>query len=115
MPNKLTNALFHIVPAAMLFAALGHWPYSYYTLLRVVVTAAAVLLTAFAYQRTKSFSVWVGLFLVVAAVFNPIVPLHLTRGAWSILNIAAAALFVGHFVVDRHKGKQKDGICPKAE
>ena len=33
MPNKLTNALFHIVPAAMLFAALGHWPYSYYMLL----------------------------------------------------------------------------------
>jgi hypothetical protein len=38
----------------MLFAALGHWPYSYYMLLRVVVTAAAVLLTAFAYQRTKT-------------------------------------------------------------
>jgi hypothetical protein len=115
MPNKLTNALFHIVPATMLFAALGHWRYGYYMLLRVVVTAAAALLTAFAYQRTSTFSVWIGLFLVVAAVFNPIVPLHLTRGAWSILNIAAAALFVGHFVVDRHKGKQKDGICPKAE
>ena len=65
MPNKLTNALFHIVPAAMLFAALGHWPYSYYMLLRAVVTAAAVLLTAFAYQRTKT--------LVIAAVFNPFV------------------------------------------
>jgi hypothetical protein len=113
MPNKLTNALFHIVPVAMLFAALGHWRYSYYMLLRVVVTAAAGLLTAFAYQQTKTFSVWIGLFLVVAAVFNPIMPLHLTRGAWSILNIAAGALFVGHFVVDR--GKQKDGIYPKAE
>jgi hypothetical protein len=105
MPNKLTNALFHIVPAAMLFAALGHWPYSFYMLLRVVVTAAAVLLTAFAYQRTKTFSVWIGLFLVVAAVFNPIVPLHLTRGAWSILNIAAGALFVGHFVVAGQIGR----------
>ena len=84
-------------------------------LLRVAVTAAAALLTAFAYQRTKTFSVWIGLFLVIAAVFNPILPLHLTRGAWSILNIAAGALFVGQFVVDRHKGKQKDGICTKAE
>ena len=90
----------------MLFAPLlGHWPSGYYMLLRAVVTAAAVLLTAFAYQRTKTFSVWIGLFLV-----NPIVPLHLTRGAWSILNIAAGALFVGRFVVDRHRGKQKDGI-----
>jgi hypothetical protein len=33
--------------------------------LRAVVTAAAVLLTAFAYQRTKT--------LVIAAVFNPFV------------------------------------------
>jgi hypothetical protein len=114
MPNKLTNALFHIVPAGMLFAALGHWPYGYYTLLRVVVTTAA-LLTAFAYQRTKTFSVWIGLFLVVAAIFNPVVPLHLTRGVWSILNVAAGASFVGHSVVDRHNGKQKDGICTKAE
>jgi hypothetical protein len=105
MPNKLTNALFHIVPAAMLFAALGHWRYGYYMLLRVVVTAAAVLLTAFAYQRTKTFTVWIGVFLVVAAVFNPIVPLHLTRGAWSILNIAAGALFVGHFVVSEQIGR----------
>ena len=75
-----------------------------------MVTVAAALLTAFAYQRTKSFSVWIGLFLVVAAAFNPIVPLHLTQGALSILNIAAGALFVGRFVVDHHRGKQKDGI-----
>jgi hypothetical protein len=76
-------------------------------LLRVAVTAAAALLTAFAYQRTKTFSVWIGLFLVIAAVFNPIVPLHLTRGAWSIENTAAGALFVGQFVVDRHRGNRK--------
>ena len=57
------------------------------------------------------FQRWIGLFLVVAAVFNPIVPLHLTRGVWSILNIAAGALFVGHFVVDRRDGKQTASAC----
>ena len=93
-----------------IFGGIGQDHVQKLPILRVVVTAAAVLLTAFAYQRTQTFSVWIGVFLVVAAVFNPIVPLHLTRGAWSILNIAAGALFVGHFVVDRHRGKQKDGI-----
>jgi hypothetical protein len=53
------------------------------------------------YQRGKSFTLWIGLFLIVAIVFNPIVPLHLTRGAWSILNVLAAAIFVGHFVIAR--------------
>ena len=93
-----------------IFGGIGQDHVQKLPIFRVVVTVAAALLTAFAYQRTKTFSVWIGVFLVVAAVFNPIVPLHLTRGAWSILNIAAGALFVGHFVVDRHRGKQKDGI-----
>jgi hypothetical protein len=34
---------------------------------------------------------------LAAVIFNPFIPLHLTRGAWSILNIAAGALFVGHY------------------
>jgi hypothetical protein len=42
-----------------------------------------------------------GLFLVAAIVFNPVAPLHLTRAVWTILNVAAAALFVGHFIVAR--------------
>jgi hypothetical protein len=101
MPNKLTNALFHIVPAGMLFAALGHWPYSYYMLLRVVVLAAALLLPALTYQQTKQFTIWIGLFLITALIFNPFFPLHLTRSAWSILNVAAAVLFASHYFVGR--------------
>jgi hypothetical protein len=63
-----------------IFGGIGQDHVQKLPILRVVVTVAAALLTAFAYQRTKSFSVWIGLFLVVAAVFNPIVPLHLTQG-----------------------------------
>jgi hypothetical protein len=94
-------ALIHFIPAGMLVLALGRWPYGYYMLLRVVVAAAALLLVGLIYQQAKSFTVWFGLFLIVAIVFNPIGPLHLTRGAWSILNVAAAAIFAGHFFVRR--------------
>jgi 4-hydroxybenzoate polyprenyltransferase len=64
----------------------------------VVVLAAALLLAGLIYQRAKTFTMWVGLSLVLAIVFNPIVPLHLTRGVWSIFNVASATLFIGHFV-----------------
>jgi hypothetical protein len=101
MRNKVTDALLHIIPAGMLLFAIGRWPYGYYMLLRVVILAAALLLAGFLYQRAKSFTIWIGLFLVVAIVFNPIVPLHLTRAVWAILNIATAALFAGHYVVAR--------------
>jgi hypothetical protein len=43
----------------------------------------------------------VGLFVITALIFNPFIPIHLTRGVWSILNVAAAALFIGHFIVAR--------------
>jgi hypothetical protein len=85
----------------MLVLALGRWPYGYYMLLRVVVAATALLLAGLIYQQAKSFTLWLGLFLIVAIVFNPIVPLHLTRGVWSILNVLAAAIFAGHFFVRR--------------
>jgi hypothetical protein len=77
-------------------------------------TTAAVLLIAFAYSGPKLSASGLDFFWSLLPSY-PIVPIHLTRGAWSILNIAAGALFVGQFVLDRHKGKQKDGICTKAE
>jgi len=44
-----------------IFGGIGQDHVQKLPILRVVVTAAAVLLTAFAYQRTKAFSVWIGL------------------------------------------------------
>ena len=85
----------------MLVLSLAHWPYGYYLLLRAVVMASALLLAGLIHQQTKQFTIWLGVFLVVALLFNPFVPLHLTRGAWSILNVAAAAIFAGHFFVAR--------------
>jgi hypothetical protein len=106
MQNRINQAitrLIHFIPTAMLVLvlALGRWPYGYYMLLRVVVAATALLLAGLIYQQAKSFTLWLGLFLIVATVFNPIVPLHLTRGVWSILNVLAAAIFAGHFFVRR--------------
>jgi hypothetical protein len=95
--DKLAPALIHFIPAGIL----GRWPYAYYMLLRVVVAAAALLLAGLIYQQAKSFTVWFGLFLILAIVFNPIVPLHLTRAVWAILNVAAAAIFAGHFFARR--------------
>jgi hypothetical protein len=78
----------------MLLLAIGQWPYGYYMLLRVIVLAAGLVLAGLIYQRMKSFTIWIGLFLVVVIVFNPFVPLHLTRGVWTIPNVLAAIIFV---------------------
>ena len=94
--NRWTNALIHFIPAGMLIAAVGRWPYGYYMLLRIFVAAAALLLAGLIYQRMKSFTSWFALFLIVVIVFNPIVPLHLTRGVWSILNLQRVPIIMVH-------------------
>ena len=99
--KKVAPALVHFIPIVMLFLALGRWPYGYYMLLRVVVAATALLIAGSIYRHGKSFTPWLGLFLIVAIVLNPIVPLHLTRGVWSILNVLAATIFAGHVFVRR--------------
>src|SRR5947209_13580381 len=99
--NRVIAGLIHFIPAGMLVLAIGRWPYGYYMLLRVIVFADGLLLAALIYQRMKTFTVWIGFFLIVAIVFNPIIPLHLSRGTWSILNLAGAGLFATHWFVMR--------------
>lgn len=106
--SKFSSFLLHFIPAGMLVLAIVHWSYDYYMLLRVVVLAAAVLLAGLIYKRTKEFTIWLGLFLVAALVFNPFVPLHLTRGVWSVLNVATAdicrAFYRRPFTIRRLRG-----------
>jgi hypothetical protein len=103
MENKAVTALLHFIPAGVLALAIGRWPYGYYMLLRVVVFATALLIAGLICQQARAFTLWLGLFVVVAIIFNPIVPLHLTRGVWSILNLAGAGLFAAHWLVTREE------------
>lgn len=90
--NRLVLALFSLGAAAMLLGALGEWPYGYYTLLRWVTSAAAVLVAIFAYQWQRIWAVVV--FAFVALLFNPLVPVHLSRSTWRPIDIGAALLFL---------------------
>jgi nicotinamide riboside transporter PnuC len=79
-----------LVAAALLLVALGPWPYEYYTALRIIVTGASVVLAVAAF-RTKQTG-WAIAAIVVAVLFNPLVPIWLDRGVWAILDVASALL-----------------------
>ena len=81
-----------LIAAAMLFGALVRWPYGYYTLLRWVTFAAAVFVAYCAYAYAKPWGIWA--FIFIAALFNPILPVHLSRQAWQIIDLAAATTFI---------------------
>lgn len=77
--------------AILLLLALADWPYEYYIFLRWVVVVAAGLLVYTAYTLHKP--AWVIIGIILFILWNPIVPVYLDRGTWSVLDIVAAVLF----------------------
>jgi len=87
----------HLIPsliaAAMLLLALVPWPYGYYQLLRFVVSGVAVYIASMVYQKQRFWATY--LFGFVAILFNPLIPIHLSRKIWQPIDVICAILFIG--------------------
>jgi hypothetical protein len=89
---------FLIIPILMLFASLGQWPYGYFTLQRWIVTIASIMILNKAFDQNIG---WAKIsFIVITVLFNPLVPVHLTREIWIPIDIIAGILFLfGYFKI----------------
>jgi hypothetical protein len=81
-----------IVAAAMLLLALAPWPYGYYQLLRFVVCGVAVYVAVMSYNWHKIWAVW--LFGFIAVLFNPLIPIHLSRELWQPIDVICGIIFI---------------------
>ena len=81
----------------MLLAAMGRWPYGYYQFMRWVVCVAAVFVAYKGWTFKQTWAVWA--FGFVAVLFNPIVPFHIQRDTWQVIDFLAAAIFIVAVVV----------------
>ncbi len=81
------------VSAAMLvLAVFPTWSIGYYDLLRLVVCLSAVYIALYAKRVAKSDRLlWI--MIVIALLYNPISPIYVNRGLWSLLHLVAAAVF----------------------
>jgi hypothetical protein len=82
----------YIVVALLSAIAIAPMPYGFYTFLKIAVTACAGV-TAFLKFNSgdRGFFVWAC--VALAIVFNPIIPIHLTKEIWMFLNLAVVILF----------------------
>jgi FtsH-binding integral membrane protein len=85
----------HIAPAliaaAMLLIATSSLPYGYYQFLRWVICGIAVFIAYKSYEWKQAWASWV--FGVVAVLFNPLVPVYLTKETWRPIDMFSALLF----------------------
>ncbi|UPK72265.1 DUF6804 family protein [Chitinophaga filiformis] len=95
---------FTFLIAVLLFVAILKLPIAYYTVLRILVFICALLLIRRSYQQHLVF--WVFILLVIAVIFNPILPVYLYRkSSWIPIDIAAGILFLLKAILwDQNKG-----------
>lgn len=80
-----------IVAAIMLLVAVLPLPYTYYQILRVVITVIAVL--AIIKEFKTGINPWIVAFGIIALIMNPLFPIHMDKSAWIPINIISAIVF----------------------
>lgn len=91
MENWIKENWFKILAILFLLGALGDWPYGYYQLLRWLILGVGGYSAYLAYNSERK--IWMGIFGVVALLFNPIIPFYLQKDTWQLIDVVAAAIF----------------------
>lgn len=64
------------------------FPYGFYTLLRLVVCGTSCYIAFFAFEGQRKIIAYITGF--IALLFNPIIPIHLDKELWAIIDFIAA-------------------------
>ena len=103
--DKRPQAIPCIVAAVFLLLALLDWPYGYYQLLRLVVTGVAAWVAYIAYDAQKK--PLMVIFIIVALLFYPLIPIHLDRETWAGIDVLCAIGFIVAIFI--HQTKRTEG------
>jgi len=86
-PLKIIN----IVLGVLLLLAILPFPYGYYTFLRLAVFIGGSFLAHQLYQR-ESIG-WAVVLACIAILFNPLIPVYLSREAWFPIDLVSSGIF----------------------
>jgi hypothetical protein len=76
----------------LILAAAGSWPYLFYIFVRFLVCGVAV---HYCLTRLRNRShLWIWLFGSIAILFNPVLPIHMSRQDWQAANALTASFFL---------------------
>ncbi|APF18977.1 hypothetical protein Calab_3326 [Caldithrix abyssi DSM 13497] len=90
--NNQKNMAITISIIFLFLALFEGWPYGFYTLLRLIVFAATAFLAWLAYKCQKHGWIWI--FGFMALLFNPLIPVHLGRELWMMVDLFVAIFLI---------------------
>ncbi len=89
-----------IISAILLFWALDKHPYGYYNILRIMVCGTSAFCAYLFSEIENKAMVWIA--GIIAILFNPIIPVHLSKEIWGPIDvIAGVILLVGMVFIIR--------------
>ena len=101
MINRVPLALIFLIPGALLVVApIISFPYGFYTFLRLSISISAGFIIYLINKKVKKVDTISIIFAVIVILYNPIIPIHLTREIWMPINfISAVVYFYGFYKI----------------
>ena len=101
--NKNSLALFLLIPAVLLIiATLVTFPYGFYTLLRLIVSITSGFIIYHSYKGAGGVNEISIIFALILILYNPFVPVHLSREIWMPINfITSGIYFYGFYKIKK--------------
>jgi hypothetical protein len=87
-----------IATIVILLLATERMPYGYYTLTRIVVCGFAAYLAYAGWNGNVLSRLWSSVFCLLVVLFNPVVPVYLSRRMWYPIDVGVALVFAAHLV-----------------
>jgi hypothetical protein len=85
------SVILRLISGILLLLAIGSHPYSYYTLLRWIVSGTSFF-TAWTFSMNEKRS-WTWTFSIIGILFNPIAPVYLDKSTWQLIDVVTSLLF----------------------
>jgi hypothetical protein len=102
--NKSKNILLSIATILMGLAILGGWPYGFYTFLRITIFSISIYIAITLIKSNLIGLAWVYGF--IGLLFNPLIPFHLGRSIWLVVDFIALVFFVySIFKINVHEAR----------
>jgi hypothetical protein len=81
-----------VIVSLLLFWALAKHSYGYYTFLRWATCGVASYFAYLTYEVKPKW--WFFIFIFIALLFNPIIPVYLDEDIWGVIDIIAGIYFI---------------------
>jgi FtsH-binding integral membrane protein len=100
------SIILRLISVILLLLAIGNHPYSYYQILRWVVSGSS-LYSGWILSKLQKHN-WAWFFFISGVLFNPIIPFYLDRSTWQLINSVFAIVFVITLTIKKPLNEKSD-------